>query len=231
MMSTANGATPTYLRIIAPEDGDGPRSLREQDLDRSALSCCTTEDELSSVNWDAGDEADLAPTSPTPTSPTIDHTHPDDDKVQDPSPAHDHTHRSVRVRRRRSNRTTAVVQRDSDDERIYECIDDITPTTCHDPGRLRLQPPRQLPLPRRRSKVTANRLRQQRLSTMKGLDGYEYLDLSPGAEGGSIPRWTELSPALPPPRKTSAPVKEGPVDHIPIQPTLSVPVRDYDVER
>ena len=215
MINTATVATPTYLRIIGPdEEEEGSRALRRRELDRSAHSCCTTEDDLSSVDWDAGDEA--------PTSPAQNHTHPA--SKLSPAPA-DHTHRVNRVRRRRSNRMTAVIQQDSDDERIYECIDDLALPIGVETGGPKFQVPRKLTLPRRRSKVTSNR--RQQLSTMKGLDGYEYLDLSPTTvEGASaIPRWMELSPALPPPRKTSAPVKNGAVEHVPIQPTLSVPVR------
>ena len=241
LMNTGGGAMPTYLKIIGPDE-EAKSSLRRPVLNRSAASCYTTDDDLSSVDWDAGDEAEHAPTSPTQDhthpvntiSPTQNHTHP----VNTINPTQDHAHpvnaisstqghahRGNRVRRRRSNRMTAVIQQDSDedDERIYECIDDITLPTGGETRGLQFQVSRKVTLPRRRSKVTANSCRQP-LSTMKGLDGYEYLDLSPSAEGVGIPRWTELSPALPPPRKTSAPVKNGAVAHIPIQPTLSVPV-------
>ena len=220
MMNTDTVATPTYLRIIGPDEEkeEGSRALRRRELDRSALSCCTTEDDLSSVDWDAGDEA--------PTSPTQNHTHLASELS--PAPA-DHTHRVNRVRRRRSNQMTAVVQQDSDDERIYERIDDLALPACDigaEMGGPKFQVPRKLTLPRRRSKVTANR--RQQLSSMKGFDGYEYLvDMSPTPVEGvrTIPRWTEMSPALPPPRNTSAPVKNGAVEHVPIHPALSVPVR------
>jgi hypothetical protein len=219
MMNTDTVATPTYLRIIGPDEEkeEGSRALRRRELDRSALSCCTTEDDLSSVDWDAGDEA--------PTSPTQNHTHLASELS--PAPA-DHTHRVNRVRRRRSNRMTAAVQQDSDDERIYERIDDLALPTCDigaETGGPKFQVPRKLTLPRRRSKVTANR--RQQLSSMKGFDGYEYLvDTSPTPVEGvrTIPRWTEMSPALPPPRNTSAPVKNGAVEHVPIHPALSVPL-------
>ena len=222
MDTMMNQATPTYLRIIPPDEGNG-RSLRKtRVLERSgAVSCYTTDDDLSSVDWDAGEEPEQVDTSPAPN-----HTHPEDPNDAS-SPAPNHTHRDNKVRRRKSSRSAAVVRRDSDDEeageRIYECIEDLALPTCdlpEDPSASRLHvPPQQLPLPRRRSKH-----RRLRYSLMKGLDGYEYLDTSPTGEGASIPRWTELSPALPPPRKTSAPPPTGEGDHLPIQPTLSVPV-------
>ena len=219
MDTMMNQTTPTYLKIIPP-DGEGGVSLATE-MERSATTlsyCCTTEDDLSSVDWDAGDEAERTPAP----NLTPDHTHHEDHVT---SPAPDHTHR---VRRRRSNRAAAVVaQGDSDDERIYECIDELSLPSCalsSDSPHFHA-PPRQLPLPRRRSKA-ASKKRRLRYSLMKGLDGYECLDLSPTGEGGAIPRWAELSPALPPPRKISAPPTNGerPIEHFPVQSTLSVPV-------
>ena len=222
---------PTYLRILPATtrrsdserpsdvdeiDGVGREECVEQSLlsdavgggrggegkDRLDRSCYTTDDDLCSVDWDAEDEAENAVTSPAP------------------SPAHPKS----RVRRLKSNQSSAAVML-SDDDRIYECIDDYHFSTCPIGKEPEIPKPRQLPI-RRRSKVTTIRCRQ-RYSRMKGFDGYEYLDTPVLSDSEVIPRWNELSPALPPPRKMSAPpfrTLGTTLELGAVHPTLSVPV-------
>lgn len=210
MDTMMNQATPTYLKIISTEGERCPLSPN------GAISCCTTEDDLSSVDWDAGDEAEHVTSSPAPN-----HT-PQLNSSTKSNSHRDHTHI---LRRRQSHRVTAIIEGDSDEDgsNIYECIDELSLPTCDIRGEVganQFKIPQHIPLPRRRSKVTTNR-RRQRYSKMKGLDGYEYLDLSPTGDGATIPRWHELSPALPPPRKSTL---QPTPEHPPLEATLSVPV-------
>ena len=207
--------TPTYLKILPPGSHDAVRrghrkggEGREGDREGGEGDRWITDDDLSSVDWDAEDERELDPTSP----------------------AHHAPHEGT-VRRQLSERWSVRL---SQDERIYERIEDLALPT-RDIRGPQSQVPR---LPRRRSKVALNSCRRRfsRMKGMDGYEYLEtpcepavipmWRELSPALPP---PRKTS---ALPPPRKSSAPLptsQESPF-HAAVQPHLSVPVSNIHAQ-
>ena len=178
-------ATPTYLKILAPGIRNdvipmkrvSSAPVRGRARDGEGGDGWTTDDDL---DWDAEDEQERVSTSSAH------------------STLPDHAPRRRLLSNKKSGRLSA-------DERIYACIEDISLPVCDigEPRRPKFEVPRQAPPPRRRSRA-ASHLRR-RLSKMKAMDGYEYLDALTPVDGAKIPMWQDHSPALPPPRKISTP--------------------------
>ena len=212
-------ATPTYLKIVASNPAKNPSPLcvpAQRRLHRGAGggsdpyldgAVSNTEDDASSEDWDAKDgKRDMCNGYST-------------------IPAAWQIPRNKERKIGMSKKLSVSM-----DERIYECIDDIALPLCDvgAKGGTSHQMPRKRHFTRR-SRVTSSS-RRRRFSKMKGTDGYELLD-TPAESWSRLPGGPVLpkrKPALPPPRKTSAPPFRtfGAQSHMYVQQALSVPVSE-----